>query len=72
MKGQIEFDGKSQAIDVIGNSEVGRLYLKIYWRDTDQYGNPQEHLRYTTNYLTKQEAIELSDLLRRIADEMGG
>ena len=70
MKMQIEFDGKSQAIDVLGTSEVGMLYLKIYWRDIDRYGNAQEHLRYTTNYMTKKEALEFSDMLRRVANEM--
>ena len=71
MEGRIEFDGKSQAIDVIGTTEVGLIYLKIYWRDIDKYGNAQEHLRYSTNYMTKKEARDLSDILRRVADDMG-
>ncbi len=71
MKERIEFDGKSQAIDVIGVSKVGMLYLKIYWRDTDRHGDAQEHTRYVTNYMTKKEARDFSDMLRKVADDMG-
>ena len=69
MEGRVEFDGK-QAIDVIGTAEVGMLHLKIYWRNIDEHNNDQEHLRYTTNYMTPKEARDFSDLLRKIADEV--
>lgn len=71
IKERIYFDGKSQAVDVVGIPKLGVLYFNIYWLEIDNYGSLQEHLRYSTNYMTQEEARDLSNLFRKIADKVG-
>ena len=65
---RIYFDGMSQAVEVVGAPCVGMLYFKVYWLEADEYGDLQEHLRYTTNYMTPEKARDLGNLFREVAD----
>ena len=69
-EGRIYFDDKSQAVDVVGAPCVGMLYFNVYWLEVDEYGDLQEHLRYSTNYMTPEEARDLGNLFRKVADEV--
>ena len=70
IKRRIKFDNGSRAIDVVGVAGVGMLYLNVYWIETDEYGERNERLRCTTNYMTPTEARIFSDLLMGVADEV--
>ena len=38
--------------------------------EADEHVNLQEHLRYSTNYMTPEETRDLGDLFREVADEV--